>query len=163
VMRCVLGCVRCRDTACACRVLGHGGVCTAVHSMEGHGGVCTRALPCTAERHTPCSQARVVVAARLHAVLRGAGGGGGVRACACVVRRSSSSRVACVVRAIMMKKVKDECLAEHALSQTVLEAADLVNAGVLALQVKAALKEKMKVMRGRSWRKSSAGALDFDV
>jgi len=76
---------------------------------------------------------------------------------------SSSSRVACVVRAIMMKKVKDECLAEHALSQTVLEAADLVNAGVLALQVKAALKEKMKVMRGRSWRKSSAGALDFDV
>jgi hypothetical protein len=48
---------------------------------------------------------------------------------------SPSSRVACLARALLIKKITEEAIALHPLYQPLLIAADLVNAGTLSLQV----------------------------
>ena len=52
----------------------------------------------------------------------------------------SSTRVACVARALIMKQIKDSLLEQYPLSKTVLRAADRVDAGMLSLQLKGTLK-----------------------
>ena len=56
------------------------------------------------------------------------------------VLSSVSSRVQCIARALLVKQVKDACIAMYPLSRLVLHAAERLDAGMLALQIKGAMK-----------------------
>ena len=69
-----------------------------------------------------------------------------------VVVSLASTRVACVARALLMMNIKSACLERFPLSTLVSAAADRMDAGMLALQLKASLKAIRTLRRDRLTR-----------